>query len=387
MNSDTATPHPALVLISDPALRDEVRRIAAAADRSLDERAAPVGRHPWTAAPVVVLDLESARCCVAAGHPRRAGIVLVIDGEPGLLDWQIATEIGAERLLSLPAEAASLIAAFAASDRPDRGGGAVLAIAGAVGGAGASTLAAAVALTAATRSRDRTLLVDAAPYGGGLDLLLGLERAPGLRWHDLAIEDGRVAAPALHDALPCTGGVAVLSSGRGVAAQELAPAAVRSVLDAGRAAGDLVVCDLSAERGPHTDQILENADLTVLVVPARMHAVIAAESVIARLSDRNPNVRLLIRGPAPSGLRGNDVAAVLGLPFIAAVPPQPGLVERLERTGLTVRRRGPLRRAAEAVLEALTAPAAEPEVIREEDRLPLRRTEFRDLSGLVGMRR
>ena len=46
-------------------------------------------------------------------------------------------------------------------------------------------------------------------------LLLGIENTAGLRWSDLVVEDGRVAAGALHDALPCAApGLAVLSCTR-----------------------------------------------------------------------------------------------------------------------------------------------------------------------------
>ncbi|QVI24725.1 hypothetical protein KHQ06_07955 [Nocardia tengchongensis] len=408
--------HPAaLALVADPHLRDEIRRIAAAADRSLDERRPPPGRHAWTAASVIILDTAAAHSCVSAGHPRRHGILLVTDGEPSLLDWQTATAAGAEQVLPLPSAADALIAAFAAHDGRRPGDGAVLAVAGAGAGAGASVLAAAIALTAAGRFRDRTILVDCAPYGGGLDLLLGLEKAPGLRWPDLTIEHGRVSAPALHAALPTVSGLAVLSCGRGTPAREfdaafgvgaggceatsagqpggaadcvidrggvvdaagiggpamelgdavngfrggdgpdrpLAPVAVRAVLEGGRAAGDLVVADLSSDHGAHTDEVLDTADLVVLVTQARLRSIASAESASAYLKARNPHVRLIVRGPAPGGLAPSDIAGALALPLLSAVPSQPGLTERLERGGLTVRRRGPLRTAAESALTAL----------------------------------
>src|SRR3712207_7123198 len=51
----------------------------------------------------------------------------------------------------------------------------------------------------------RTLLVDADPLGGGLDLVLGWEQVDGLRWPSLAEADGRVDPPALLQALPHRG--------------------------------------------------------------------------------------------------------------------------------------------------------------------------------------
>ncbi|WP_218026750.1 septum site-determining protein Ssd [Nocardia inohanensis] len=480
MDNHTAAPTPALVLVSASPLCEEVRRIAAAAGRTIDEHATLPARHPFLAAPVIILDTLSARNCAAAGHPRRPGILLVTADEPSLLDWQTATRVGAEQVLQLPAESDTLITAFATHNAHSRTTGAVVAIAGACGGAGASTLAAAVALTAATHFRDRTLLVDAAPYGGGLDLLLGIEQTPGLRWPDLVIENGRISAAALHQALPAISGVSVLSCGTGSAptdfddetavngakfvprtanmlierhpvfgmaatefgasdaehaaavhssattgeavagtpitasgtigksavaavgattgsasaapwsavelmaasadpvtregAAALSPVGMAAVVEAGRSAGDLVVCDLSAERGAHTEHLLEAADLVVLITPARLRAVAAAESVRAHLIARNPNVRLVVRGPAPGGLRGADIATTLDLPLLAAVPPQPGLPERLERAGLTVNRRGPLRTAAAAVLQALPLATELPRTSSGTRSAPRRRT-------------
>jgi hypothetical protein len=128
------------------------------------------------------------------------------------------------------------------------------------------------------------------------------------------------------------------------------------VIEAGRVAGDFVVCDISGERGPHADQMLDSADLVVLVVPARLRAVAAAEAVSAHIARRNPNQGLIVRGPAPGGLRAPEVAEVLDLPLLAAVRAQSGLAHRLERGGISVRRRGPLRDAADAVLGVLSAP-------------------------------
>ncbi|ATL65286.1 septum site-determining protein Ssd [Nocardia terpenica] len=358
MNSVAARQTPALVLVSDHRLRDEVHRIAAAADRHLDEPPTPIGRHHWVDAPVIVVDLTAARDCAAAGYPRRADTVLVTGDEPGLPEWQAAAALGTERVVALPAAAERLIAAFTDPVRHGPGNGLVLAVVGASGGAGASTLAAAVALTAATTDfRPDTLLVDGDPLGGGLDLLLGIESATGPRWPDLVIEDGRVAAAALHAALPSAAPrLAVLACGRvtaGAPPAEIGAGAVRAVLEAGRSAGDLVVCDVSGARGPHADHMLDTADLVVLTLPAQLRSVAAARAVLANIRRRNPNRGLIVRGPAPGGLRGPDMAEALGVPLLAAVRGEPGLAGRLERGGLTVPR-GPLRTAAEAVLTALS---------------------------------
>ncbi|WP_067842609.1 septum site-determining protein Ssd [Nocardia lijiangensis] len=353
---------PALVLIRDVRLRDEVRRVAAAAERPLDEREPPASKHAWSGAPLVILDTVAANECAAAGCPRRAGVVLVTDGEPALPGWQAAAAVGAERVIALPGAAVGLVEKFAEHGQRRASDGVVVAIAGASGGAGASILAAATALRAAAEGfRRDTVLVDGAPFGGGLDLLLGIENGPGLRWPDLVVEDGRVAATALHSALPkASPGLSVLSCGRGGAGRlpsRIGSGAVHAVIEAGRAAGDLVICDVSGERGAHAEQMLECADLVVLVVQATLRAVAAAESVAAYIGRRNPNQGLVVRGPAPGGLRGAEVAEVLDLPLLAAVRGEGGLAARLERGGLSAPRRGPLKDAADAVLAVLGAPA------------------------------
>lgn len=351
-------PPAVLVLIRDDRLREEVRRVAAAAGRRITESEIPVGRHPWSAAPLVVLDTEAAVVCATASPPRRGGVVTVTDGEPELADWQAAAVIGAERVISLPGAAVGLIEKFAEYGHQHADGGVVIAMAGAGAGAGASVLAAATALRSATAGfRPHTVLVDGAPHGGGLDLLLGIEATPGLRWPDLVVDDGRVAAAELHSALPAAGsGLSVLSCGRGSGRTgSIGAAAAHAVVEAARGAGDLVVCDISSERGPHSDGILDVADLVVLVVPAQLRAVAAAGAAAEWIVRRNPNRGLVVRGPAPGNLRGRDIAAVLELPLLAAVRAQPGLSARLERGGLRLRR-GPLRDACDAVLSVLGPP-------------------------------
>ena len=70
----------------------------------------------------------------------------------------------------------------------------------AVGGAGASIAAAASALVL---SRERPIcLVDADALAGGIDLVLGMETEPGLRWQDFSAADGRLDGAALYEALP-----------------------------------------------------------------------------------------------------------------------------------------------------------------------------------------
>src|SRR5204863_6109651 len=119
-------------------------------------------------------------------------------------EWTVADELGAEHLVTLPTGEGWLAGRLrkVVEGAP---AGQVVAVVGGRGGAGASVFSAGLAVTAA-RAGWRTLLVDADPLGGGVDLVLGWEALDGLRWPALSGASGRVSPPALVGALPRRGG-------------------------------------------------------------------------------------------------------------------------------------------------------------------------------------
>ncbi|SUE16407.1 membrane protein [Rhodococcus gordoniae] len=341
-----------LGLVDDPALVADLRRVVAAADRTLHEMSVPVPRRAWTDAPIVVLDAAAAVSC-AGGYPRRPGVILVCSGTADLTEWQAAATVGAEHVLALPSEEVELLSIIAAAGEPSSGAGVVLAVVGGCGGAGASTFAAALAWAAGHDERRDTLLVDADPFGAGLDVLTGLEEHPGVRWSGLTVDGGRISARALRDAVPVwSSGVGVLSTDR-ENNERLTAGAAGSVVEAARGAGTTVVCDVGRSFGPVADAVITLADLTVLVVPARIGAVLSAARVARTLAARGEPAGVVVRGPAPGGLRAADVADAVGVDVLTAMRPEPGLTERLEHGGLRLRPRSPLLGAAHDVLAAV----------------------------------
>jgi secretion/DNA translocation related CpaE-like protein len=284
-------------------------------------------------------------------------VVVAVRGAPPSAAWQHAVAVGAEHVVSLPEAESWLVAALAEAAEGGRGDGAVLAVVGGRGGAGASVFATAVAITA-VRADERVLLVDCDPLGGALDLVLGAEDLDGLRWPGFGgVGGGRVPATALHAALPApvvdgAGGLAVLSCDR--SAQGPSPAAVVAVLDSGRRAGETVVCDLPRYPTEAAAAALGAADLTIVVVPADVRSCAAASRVAGVVGEHaGPAVGVVVRGPTPGGITPDEVAGALGLPLIAAMRPEPGLARALERGEAPARRRGPLAIAAATVLDAL----------------------------------
>jgi secretion/DNA translocation related CpaE-like protein len=251
--------------------------------------------------------------------------------------------------MTLPADEGELVAALseAAESRRDHGRrGAVVAVMAGRGGAGASLFAVALAQSA----RD-ALLIDADPWSGGIDLVVGSEDEPGLRWPDLALEHGRLDIAALRQALPRREGLSVLSCAR--SGNDVEPGPLAAVIDAGRRGGATVVCDLPRRLTRAVELGTDAADLVVLVTTADVRACAATTAVASALSTINPNVGLVVRGPSPGGLRSVDVARIVGLPLLAAMRPQAGLPEILERGGLKIGRRSPLATAARQVLTVL----------------------------------
>lgn len=345
-----------LALVEDPALNSDLDRIAAAAGLQIVRTSDPSSRRVWTSAAAILVDAAAALRCAARGLPRRARVLLISGAVPGQADWEAAVAVGAQQIVTLPAQAHDLMAELADAAEAGRETGArgpVVAVLGGRGGAGASVFATAVAQAA-----PESLLIDGDPWGGGLDLVLGSETEPGLRWPDLSLAGGRVNFPALRDALPRRRGVSVLSGSRVLSGDETSndvdAAPLGAVIDAGSRGGVTVVCDAARRPTAATEVALAAADLVVLVTPADVRSCAAAAATAKWVTAGNPNTGVVVRGPAPGGLRPVDVARIVGLPVLAAMRPQPGIETLLERGGLPSRPRSPLARAARAVLAVLS---------------------------------
>jgi secretion/DNA translocation related CpaE-like protein len=302
------------------------------------------------------VDAAAGARCALTRLPRRGHVVMLSSGDPGITDWETAIAVGAQDVMTLPADEARLVAALsdaAASGREPERGGAVVAVMGSRGGAGASLFA-----TALAQSARQALLVDADPWSGGIDLVVGTEEKPGLRWPDLVLEHGRLDFAALRHALPRLNGLSVLSGVRAGNDVEAGPLA--AVIDAGRRGGATVICDLPRQVTRAVEIAVDAADLVVLVATADVGSCAAATAVASALGGINPNVGLVVRGPSPAGLRPADVARIVELPLLAAMRVQPNLAAMLERGGLRIGRRSPLAAAARQVLSVLAQhPSAE----------------------------
>ncbi|GAB2741373.1 CpaE-like family protein [Salinifilum aidingensis] len=360
------TPTP-LIIAADDELRCELERIAAACGTAARTAAEPATvEGSWATAPRVLLDEPAARAALESGLPCRREVYLLVRA-PAEGTWQAAFALGAQDVVDLASEEHRVVDLLTAPPEADGSAGPaavgrVLAVLGGSGGAGASLLAAETAATAARRG-GRVLLLDGDPVGGGLDVVLGWEDVPGLRWGDVSIGSGRVTAGTLHEALPAqqlgAGTLAVLACDRENPDSGFTAAAARSVLGAARQAGDTVVCDVSRHLADAAEAVLRHADLVCLVARAELRACAAAAAVLGRVRGAaSAPACLLVRSGPAAGMRAGDVRQVVGVEPLAVIRDQPELAAAADRRGIgtsSASTRGPLPRSAAAVLDLLDA--------------------------------
>ncbi len=230
----------------------------------------------------------------------------------------------------------------------------IIGVSGASGGVGASCLVAALGL----RGRRRGLTcvcVDLRRYGGGLDVVLGVDHEPALRWPDLARARGRLDIAALWQHLPRGDGLPVVSHDRD-AAVDLDPAAVTAVVEGLAGHCDLVVIDLPGPESPdfaHAVGLLHQGLVVVGPGPTQL----AAAGVHARAArDQGVPWALVQR------LGRRSVAELPTIVCDALQLPLAGILPEDDRVGVDLRRgrvpgsRGPLADGADAVLDLALEP-------------------------------
>jgi secretion/DNA translocation related CpaE-like protein len=349
MTEVDAAPPPVLLVTALAELEAELRRLAGAVGVGLDARPdlETAGRD-WLRAPVVLLGEDAA----GRGTPvRRPGVVLVAPADAGQRVWQRAVEAGAEAVAVLPRDDEWLLERLAAAaDGPPRASR-LVGVIGGCGGAGASSLAVALALRAARRRE--VLLVDADPFGAGIDLLAGVEDATGLRWGDLLHARGVLRAGVLRQGLPTLGRLRLLTWGRHDPI-DVPVTGVEAVLDAAGRSHDLVVVDLPRRDDPATAAVLWRLDTLLVVVPATVPAAAAASRLVTRLAPHVADLRLVVRGPAPGGLSAAAVADALELPLAAVCAAERRLASATDRGEPPgSRSRGPLARLSADLVDLL----------------------------------
>jgi hypothetical protein len=297
-----------LCITDDPNLLDDVLGLAAEAGLEIDVSDDPKAvRDAYAEAPLVVIGDRLTVACAHAQLPRRSGVFVVTREADDARLRPIARFLGAERVMPLPRDTEMLLGRFTAAaelaEQLATRAGPLVAVLGGRGGAGASVLAAGLAVTAG-RAGLRTLLVDADPLGGGVDLAVGWDAQRS--------------------------GLTVVSCAR-AGLVGLTAEAMRTAIEDGRATHDLVVADLPRRLDDAAVVALGAADRVFLLVPAELRACAAAARVAEAAALHTEALELIVRAPGPGRLRSREIARALDLPIAGTMRSEPGLSRALER--------------------------------------------------------
>lgn len=336
-----------LLVTADETLLEELLRLAAAAGVTPEVAADPAGvLRAWSTAPCVLVGDDVVARAARAAPERRDG-VHVVAWQAGADTFRAALALGAREVCELPRAESHLVALLLELGDAGRPPGPVVGVVGGSGGAGATTLACALAQVGAAHGP--TLVLDCDPQGPGADRVLGLEQRSGVRWDVLARGGGRLGAGSLRDAVPSCDGVGVLTWPPDPAAVDRAVHrdVAREAVAAGRRGHALVVLDLPRGGDETVVDLVGRCDLVLVVVVGTVPAVASALRTCARLRDAAA-LGLVARG---RGLAPAELARVLDVPVVGVLPESRGLAESVDLGLGPVRsRRGPLARAVRELL-------------------------------------
>lgn len=336
----------ALLVTRDQLLADELMRLSAAAGTTpMVETSATGALGRWAAAGLVLVGLDMADEVARVRPHRRDGVYIVASGPLPDLAFRTALDLGAEGAVEMRRAEEWLVERLGDLETGGRAPGRLVGVVAGSGGAGASTLACALARVAARDSP--SLLVDADPLGPGLDRILGTEGVTGVRWHELEQPTGRLGGASLRDAVPRRDGLGLLTWYPGPQGS-LQAFALREVLSAGLRGHELVVVDLPRRDDELTVEVANRCDVLVVVTRPTVVGVASAARVLAGLGSPT-HAGVVVRGGAAND---GEVATAVGAPVLATLGDHRGLSEAVELgLGPLRSRRGPLYRAATAVLQ------------------------------------
>jgi secretion/DNA translocation related CpaE-like protein len=361
MDSRTLGRPTVAVVMTDSELLDHVLSLTAVVGvEPLLLSDASLVRPHWSSAAIVLLGIEQADRVAAIGLPRRAGVYLVAEDRtaPQAQPWSL--RLGAA-VVPLPSSASWLSDALADVMRNGR----VICVVGGSGGVGATTLAAGLAFVAARTQR--TMLIDADPRSGGLDLLMGAERIPGWRWPRLAGARGHLGD--LTGQLPSVEDVDLLSMARNESppSWELRAEQMKAVLSSTMRSHAVTVVDLSRTLGSTGREALRRAELAVLVVRDDVRGVAAGYEVARQLAGECARRGLVVRQGRSRLLEPRLVASGVDWPLLGSFADDPALLLGAERGDPPARSaRSSLARLCAKVLSDLSAPYLDQQEARVE---------------------
>lgn len=311
--------------------------------------------HPGDLARACVALVGVDRCSALSGGRAMAAPAVIVVGGPGeeAAMWHWAQQLGAQGVIQLPDAGPWLSERLLDLAEPVTGDTRALVLISAAGGAGASTLATAVAVRAAQSGQD-PILVDADPGAGALEVTLGepdLVPEPG--WQRFAAVSGRLPREELAG-LPRASGVRLLGWQPHDGSALLSPQwrnALAAVVAAARREAALTIVDLGR---PYVDAL---AGLTqahtdvIIVVPARLRSVIAASRMRDAIGQYWTGTPRLVVRDVGGAMSPQQIGTILAADVVAELGSDPRCRDDEERgRPAGTRRRSAVGRCADRLL-------------------------------------
>ena len=336
-----------LLVTRDDLLLDDALRLAAAAGVDLDvAHDVDAALRGWSAATLLLVGSDQAAPLADRDPPRREQVHLLTRGPAHDSLYRDAVRLGARDVVALPAAEGWLVELLTDVSEGAVGAGLLVGVVAGSGGAGATTLACALALVSATQGP--ALLADLDPLGPGVDRIVGFDEVTGIRWDALMASRGRYGSRSLRAALPQRDGLALVTFPPEPVLLESGP--VREVVTASQRGNDLVVVDLPRMLTDVAADVVARCDQVVMVVEPGLSSVASGARLAAGLRAVNPRVGVVVRGSL-AVLPAERVAELVDASLLASMTAQRRLGEHVDLgLGPVHARRGPLARAAREVL-------------------------------------
>jgi secretion/DNA translocation related CpaE-like protein len=263
-------------------------------------------RELWRRSSFVLIGSDMVEQVSTWGLPRREQVFLV--GSQGsqevLCRWSAPL---AASIIRLP-EGAPWLSRVISGVTSENRQATVVAVRSGAGGVGVSTLCVGLALGGAAQAK-KVALIDADPYGGGVDLLMGAENNPGWRWDKLRNAVGQIAD--ISSMLPRSDSVTLVSMER-KNPSPIPPQAFEAVVDCLARSHHLVIIDAGRVGIP-----LDTVSKSVVVTTKSVRALAATRLVVEENICRESG--LVVRQLGGS-LHAREASRALGLPLIGVIP-------------------------------------------------------------------
>ena len=252
-------------------------------------------------------------------------------------------QVGADDYVAKPVDAKELLARAGAllhrvaQTRPPTAQ--IVAVVGAKGGVGVTTVAVNVAVTLTAQGRS-VLLAELRPYRGTAACSLNLNPSQdlgGLLAMDAAhIDKNEVVQRVVRH----TSGLRLLPAPQAATSRSMTDAHLAVVLDVLSLEAEFLILDLPGVTVAGVRYVLERADQILLLMEPETFSVACARADVAALKvwgvlDRVDPV-IVSRSRSTMLLKSGEVEAQLGMPVVRTIPPAPEAFHELARTGVPI---------------------------------------------------